>query len=65
MKRILNVLIGSLLLDPAAWADEYLGNYSANKHSPNSTSNPNGAGSPYKRDSPTNPYGEGLEIYGQ
>lgn len=31
---------------------------------PDSINNPFGAGSPYRFDSPTNPFGEGLEIYG-
>ena len=38
-------------------ADEYLGNYSANPTSPNSTSNPYGAGSPYNPKSINNSYG--------
>jgi hypothetical protein len=40
----LNLMIVSLLFAPAIWAEEYIGNYSANKNNPNSTSNPYGAG---------------------
>lgn len=36
---------------------QYLGNYSANRYTPNSTSNPYGAGSPYNSDSINNRYG--------
>ena len=36
---------------------QYLGNYSANKYQPNSTSNPYGAGSSYGSDSINNKYG--------
>jgi hypothetical protein len=45
------------LLATNAWAEEYLGNYSANKHNPNSTSNPYGAGSPNNANSINNPNG--------
>ena len=34
------------------------------KYPPDSINNPYGAGSPYRQDSPTNLYGEGLSIYG-
>ena len=37
------------LLAAGASADEYIGNVSANKYNSNSTSNPNGAGSPYQQ----------------
>lgn len=50
MQRILNLVVVSLLCVPATWADEYIGNYSANQYNQNSASNP---------------YGEGMEIYGQ
>jgi hypothetical protein len=45
------------LSSATAVADEYLGNYSANKHNSNSTSNPYGAGSPYNSNSINNPNG--------
>ena len=65
MKKHLTIAALTALLAIPAGAEEYIGNYSANKNDPNSTSNPNGAGSPYKSDSPNNPYGKGLEIYGE
>lgn len=61
---IIAVLFAACLTATAA-AEEYLGNYSANPYSPKSTSDPCGAGSPCRQDSPGNPYGEGLEIQGQ
>jgi hypothetical protein len=79
MRKQIIFLILAAGIASSATADEYLGNYSANKHNSNSTSNPHGAGSPhsadsinnpygagspYRNDSPSNPYGEGLEIYG-
>jgi hypothetical protein len=57
MKRILNLVIVSLLFAPATWAEEYIGNYSANKNNANSTSNPYGAGSPHNANSINNPNG--------
>ena len=60
MQRILNLVIVSLLFAPATWAEEYIGNYSANKYNKNSSSNEYGAGSPYNANSSsksaTNPY---------
>ena len=46
MKAFLTIAALTALLATPAGADEYLGNYSANKNNPNSTSNPYGAGSP-------------------
>ena len=57
MKRILNLVIVSFLFAPATWAEEYIGNYSANKNNPDSTSNPYGAGSPYNANSINTPNG--------
>lgn len=59
---IRNLTLAALILAiaPLALSDEYLGNYSANQHSPNSSSNPNGAGSPYNANSINNPNG----VYG-
>jgi hypothetical protein len=60
MKALSKTAVLIVLLATTAVADEYLGNYSANKHDPNSTANPNGAGSPYNSNSINNangPYG--------
>jgi hypothetical protein len=46
------------LLATTAVADEYIGNYSANKNNANSTSNPHGAGSPYDANSINNKHGK-------
>jgi len=50
------VLISVITVLPVA-ADEYIGNYSANKYNANSTSNPNGAGSQYNAKSINNSNG--------
>ena len=65
MKMPLTIAALTALLAIPSVAQEYIGNYSANKNNPNSTSNPYGAGSAYKSDSPNNPYGEGLEMHGE
>jgi len=57
MKALSKIVMLTVLVASATWADEYLGNYSANKHNSNSTSNPYGAGSPYNANSINNPYG--------
>jgi hypothetical protein len=58
-------LIFLFLLGAAhAWAED-LGELSANRFNPDSTSNPYGAGNPYSPNSPTNPYGRGLRIEGR
>ena len=57
MKYLSKLLLLTVLLCPTAWPDEYLGNYSANKNNANSTSNPNGAGSPYNANSINNANG--------
>ena len=58
MKTFLTIAALTALLATPAGADEYLGNYSANKNNPNSTSNPHGAGSPSNANSIKNPNGE-------
>ncbi|MDG1943833.1 MAG: hypothetical protein P8J17_06180 [Halioglobus sp.] len=60
MHAVLTVLLTSTMC-----ADEYISNYSANKHNANATSNAYGNGSPYRSDSRNNPYGEGLEMHGE
>jgi len=56
--------IAVLLCSPAQ-AGERLGRYSANPYGADSTANPySRAGSPYRSESPSNTYGEGLEIIG-
>ena len=57
MKTLSTAAALCALLASTAAADEYIGNYSANKHNANSTSNPYGAGSPYNANSINNPYG--------
>ncbi len=49
--------------DPDSTSNLY-GQYGS-RFSPDSINNPYGAGSPYRSDSPTNPYGRGLTIDGQ
>ena len=58
MKVLLMTAALTALLGMHAGADEYIGDYSANKYNPNSTSNPYGAGSPYNANSVNNPYGQ-------
>jgi hypothetical protein len=81
MKVLSKFVMLTVLVAPAAWADEYRGKLSNNPYDSDSVSNPHGrygspyssesinnpygAGSPYRSDSPNNPYGEGLEIYGE
>ena len=48
--------------DPDSVSNPY-GRYGS-EYSPDSINNEYGAGNPYRADSPTNPYGEGLSIYG-
>jgi hypothetical protein len=57
MKNLSTAAALMALLATTAVADEYIGNYSANKYNANSTSNPNGAGSPYNANSINNPNG--------
>jgi hypothetical protein len=47
--------------DPNSVANPY-GRYGS-QYSPDSISNPYGAGSPYRQDSPNNPYGRGMGVY--
>jgi hypothetical protein len=47
--------------DPNSVANPY-GQYGS-QYSPGSINNPYGAGSPYRYDSPTNPYGQGMRVY--
>ena len=65
MKRILlaNVFVLGLAVPAAAQTE--LGKLSANRYVPDSTANAYGAGSPYRADSPTNPYGTGWQIVGE
>lgn len=46
-----------VLVGGTALAQDYLGQWSANQHAPNSITNRYGAGSPYSGTSITNPYG--------
>ena len=55
MYRFLLLVLISQFISSSLWAQN-LGNYSANPYSPNSTSNPYGAGSPYNQNSISNPY---------
>ena len=57
MKYLLPMAALFVAMVPTSWGEEYLGNYSANKYNPNSTSNPHGAGSPYNPNSVNNAYG--------
>ena len=57
MTRISTLAAVLVMVAPCSWSDDYLGNYSANPYNPNSTSNPNGAGSSYNVNSINNPYG--------
>ena len=58
MKRFLMTAALTALFATHVGADDYIGNYSANKYNPNSTSNPYGAGSPYNANSVNNPHGQ-------
>jgi hypothetical protein len=58
MKRFLMTAALTALFATHVGADDYIGNYSANKYNPNSTSNPYGAGSPYNANSVNNPHGK-------
>ena len=47
--------------DPNSVANSY--DRYGSQYSPDSITNPYGAGSPYRQDSPNNPYGTGMQIY--
>ncbi len=53
---VLHLLVWTVLVPVSAFAED-LGNLSANRFDPNSSSNPFGKGSPYNPDSVTNPFG--------
>jgi len=57
MKNLFTAAAFMGLLATTSMAEEYIGNYSANKYNANSTSNPNGAGSPYNANSINNSNG--------
>ena len=57
MNKLL-IIIATVVLCSAVYAQEDLGNLSANPYDPDSTSNPYGAGSPYDPNSINNPYGK-------
>ncbi len=52
------IIITTLIMCSAVFAQEDLGNLSTNPYAPNSISNPYGAGSPYATNSINNPYGK-------
>jgi len=62
-KPPLAIALWAILAMPAE-AQTYLGNLSANPYDA-SIANPHGAGSRYRFDSPTNPYGTGWAIVGE
>jgi len=51
------IVLCTICMTTPATAQQYLGDLSANPYSPNSTSNPYGAGSPHNPNSVTNPFG--------
>lgn len=60
MKKLITLLTLCLMLFSAGYsfAEDYLGNLSANPYAPDSTSSPYGAGSPLAPNSINNPYSE-------
>jgi hypothetical protein len=56
-KHLIPIAIFATILAVSAFAEDDLGNLSANPYGVDSTSNPYGAGSPYKQDGINNPYG--------
>ena len=58
MKVLLMTAALTAVFTMHAGAEEYIGDYSANKYNPNSTANPYGAGSCYNANSVNNPYGQ-------
>jgi len=62
-KPLLAIALWAILAMPAG-AQTYLGNLSTNPYDA-SIANPHGAGSPYRFDSPTNPYDTGWVIVGE
>jgi len=64
MKKMIFTAILLHLFIASAFAQTYLGDLNSNKYDTNSLSNPYGAGSPYKPNSPNNSYGKYGSAYG-
>ena len=65
MRRILLATVFVLGLAAPAAAQTELGKLSANRYAPDSTANAYGAGSPFRADSRSNPYGASWRIVGE
>lgn len=62
MNNMTYTAVLTALLTASAGADEYLGNLTRNPYDEHPISNPYGAGGPFGKDSPHNPFGDGLRI---